>query len=77
MDKHTLANSPRSLEPSSSDARDLIARTIAACTIAKRHAHVFGDSAVQYLRAIREAGRLLALVELSRGGRPSVTRQAA
>jgi hypothetical protein len=38
--------------------------------LAKRHAIAFKHATVQQLRAVREAGRLLSLVQRSHGGRP-------
>jgi len=50
--------------------QDLIADAVAACATARATKRALQAPAVQYLRAIREAGRLLSLVQRSDGGRP-------
>ena len=49
---------------------DLIADAVAACATVWATALALHEPAVQQLRAIREAGRLLSLVKRSDGGRP-------
>jgi hypothetical protein len=49
---------------------ELIANAIAACATARAAGLALHEPAVRALRAIREAGRLLSLVQRSDGGRP-------
>jgi hypothetical protein len=49
---------------------DLIAEAVAACATVRATELALQEAAVQRLRAIREAGRLLSLVQRSDGGRP-------
>ena len=49
---------------------DLIADAVAACATVRATELALHEPAVQKLRAIREAGRLLSLVQRSDGGRP-------
>jgi hypothetical protein len=49
---------------------DLIAVAVAACATVRATELALHEPAVQKLRAIREAGRLLSLVQRSDGGRP-------
>ena len=49
---------------------DLIADAVAACATVRATGLALHDPAVRKLRAIREAGRLLSLVQRSDGGRP-------
>lgn len=48
---------------------DAVARAVAACVTAKRHNLERTAAAEQQMRSVREAGRLLALVQRSAGGR--------
>src|SRR5689334_1254195 len=50
---------------------DLIADAVLACAAARAADLVLRDPAIQKLRAVREAGRLLSLVPRTDGGRPS------
>ncbi len=57
--------------PSAIDVDALIAHTVHACKFARSFARAVQDAAERRLRAIREAGRCLALVQRSHGGRPT------
>ena len=68
MTNDTSTRAERASSPISTDS--LIEQTVAACKTALKFTVALRRRGEQYLRAIREAGRLLSLVQRSRGGRP-------
>src|SRR5690349_20926149 len=65
-----LAASPLNNRPLEDDPAALIAAAVYACKIAGAFRRNLRDRLEAWLRAIREAGRLLDRIERSRGGRP-------
>lgn len=78
MEMHRAASSPVDFQKlsdfhaddGSSPADDTISRAVTACARVRRNTAALAVVGERYLRAVREAGYLLSLVQHSDGGRP-------